>query len=290
MSDSSSICSSHSATSVSLMKIECPYCQKELQARAMFNHIRKMHYSDFLRKTNRRFIEEAENKKPLKLYWTKTNDFDEEDEIILYACLASNKTFTSEVKANAHFANDKKLLKEHSKQMKDVKKDYLEMKKQDTKKWKPSEGYLRFLEAKKNNDPHLARCFWKGILHHCRVIDVCQFLCDKRKYKPETQMYILKPKGYAGRREDYQETSYESFLARQAALLARVEKAKREQCLDVKTLESLHFDCWTWWTNNYRESIVDFHNSLLDAMPEYWPETTSECFSIANEAMPGVEF
>lgn len=290
MSDSSSVSSSHSAMSVSLMKMECPYCAKEMQTRVMFNHIRKLHYTDFLRRTNRRYIEEAANNKALKLYWTKTNDFDEEEDILLYACLATNKTFTSEVKATAHFAKDKKLLKDHVKQMKEIKKDYNDMKKEDAKKHKPNPTYQKFLEAKRLNDPFLARTLWKSILHHCRVIDVCQFLCDKWKYTPETSMYVLKPKGVASRHDDYHEVSYKVFLEKQTALLARVNAAKQDKCLDVKTLEILNWDCWMWWTSNYRESMSDFHSSLLSAMPDYWPETTEAYFGIANESMPSVDF
>lgn len=293
MSDSDSVCSSHSAMSVSLTKMECPYCNKDLQVRVMFNHIRKMHYTDFLRKTNRRYIEEASNNKPLKLYWTKMNDFDEEDDIILYACLATNKTFITESRAIVHFAKDKKLLKEHTKQLKEIKKDYNDMKKDDAKKQSKNAHQSRFMEARRNNDPVLARVFWKGILHFVRVIEICQFICDKRKYSPETSMYIKKA-DVKGRtpmyRDDFDEVPYKTFLIHQSELLTRVERIKEQRCLDVKTLESLYFDVWTWWNTNYRESILEFFESIRKAMPDYWPETSDEYFNIANESMPGVDF
>ena len=277
--------------SASLAKMECPYCQKDVQARSMFNHIRKLHYVEFLKRTTRKFIDEAANNKPLRIYWTKMNDFDEEEEFVLYACLATNKTFTTELRANAHFAKDKKLLKDHTKQMKEIKKDYLQMKNDQEKKRQKNETQIRFFEAKRTNDPQLARALWKIILHYCRVIEVCQFLCEKRKYQPETPMWMLKGGGNRYSKHDFQETTYKVFLERQQTLLAKVHQAKQTQCLNVIELEKLWIALWNFWDVQYRENLVDFCDSLKDAMPDYWPHPCpDEFFGLANDSMPGVNF
>lgn len=290
MSDSGSVCSSHSAMSISLLKLECPYCQKELQTRVMFNHIRKFHYTEFLKQTTRRFLEEALTNKPLKLFWTKLNDFDEEEEIVLFACLSTNKTFTSEMKAMAHFAKDKKALKDHSKQMKDVKKDYLKMKSDEAKQTKRSESQQKFFNAKRANDPALARAFWRAILHSCRILEICQHICEKRGYKAETPMYVLNPGGNRMRRSDFQEISYSEFLSRHQALCLMVETAKEQHSLNVVELEKLWMSLWNFWDIQYRENIIEFIETLKESMPDYWPETTDEFFGLANETMVGVPF
>ena len=82
MSDSQSVASTAS-TSTSLLKRECPVCKNELQTRMLFNHLRKRHPEQFQEMTQKQWLEQAQEGRPLKFFWSQKNDFDEEESVII---------------------------------------------------------------------------------------------------------------------------------------------------------------------------------------------------------------
>ena len=107
-----------SSLSSANQKLECPECKQDFQKRAMFGHLRAKHASFFLDLVKP--LAPKEPGKPIKIVWPSRNDFDEEEWVVVFGCLASNKAFGSEDKALAHFQANPEALKEHNKQMKDM--------------------------------------------------------------------------------------------------------------------------------------------------------------------------
>jgi hypothetical protein len=115
-----------STMSQARIAIDCPCCQKELQSRNMFNHIRKIH-PDYFPATFRvwnddQFQDLIDDSKALPVEWYIKNDFDEEQAINIWGCLACNNTFTTEHKAHAHTSN-KKCKAVHIKEIKKLQKE-----------------------------------------------------------------------------------------------------------------------------------------------------------------------
>jgi len=289
MSDSGSVCSSHSATSVSLSKMECPYCVKELQVRGMFAHIRKFHADELLKSTSRRWITDAENGKPLRVWWTKKNDFDEDEDTVLYACLGTNKTFTTEYGCEQHFKKDKAALKEHNKQLKQLKKDYEAHKKAQAKAKKDlvkQDPYiLRRNNAFNTNDPELARSIWRGILNSKKVCELSMYLCQKQGYKPETRMYV-----WDKRQKMFEEIRFDDFTTRHEKLMTKIETLIQAKCLDVMLLHKVYIEVLCFWYQNYRESIMGFHDDMKALRPFYNYQPDEKFYDYAIEEMEGVDF
>ena len=287
MSDASSVCSSHSATSVSMMKMECPVCAKEIQTRAMFNHIRKLHPEELLKNTNRRWIEEAENGEPLRVYWTRVNDFDEEEITTIYACLSTNKTFTTALGCRQHFAKDKKVLKDHNKQIKELKKQYATYRKQKAKKAKkPEESPLTL--ALKANDPALARALWRGIQNTETTLKCCRMIAKRWEFHNDTPVYM-----YDSKHNMFEEVPYSKLYEAHDALMARIEKHRNEKCLTVKTLWDLFFDLEDCWRRDYRETLFDLSSSLRSIHPTFNHGINGDenvFYGFATEQMEGVDF
>lgn len=118
--DKQSTSSSTSATHVSK---QCPHCSKELQLRVMFNHIRKKHPYEFMMCMDvfeeRKVFELIACGSAFPFTFSLKNDFDEEEEIKIFGCLACNNTFTHEARANGHCFKAKCKAK-HCKAVKDL--------------------------------------------------------------------------------------------------------------------------------------------------------------------------
>ena len=287
MSDSGSVCSSHSATSVSLSKMTCPYCVKDLQVRQMFAHIRKFHSNEILKNTNRKWLQDAEQGKPLRVWWTTMNDFDEEESTIIYVCLSTNKTFTTEVGCEQHFKKDKKVLKDHNIQLKQLKKDYEAMKKEKAKKAKQTvKPKTAFDLARDQNSPELARAIWKGLLHHKRVCEVAMSICQRRGYTNQTVMYFYDTKTHTSN-----PVTYDVFNEKYEKLMTTIQSLKEQQCLDVKPLLDVWSDTWNFWSHNFRESLFEFSESMRDVFPSYNQFIgNDDLFGFATDEMEGVDF
>lgn len=289
MSDASSVCSSHSATSVSLSKMECPYCNKDLQVRGMFAHIRKLHHDELLKSTNRRWITEAENGSPLRVWWTKKNDFDEEELTILYVCLGSNKTFTTAYGCQQHFKKDKTALKEHNKELKQLKKDFEAHKKAQAKaskqKVKTDPYMLRRINAFNTNDPELARSIWRGILNNKKVCELSLYICNKSRYYPSTPMYFWDKK-----QKMFEEIRFDDFNVCHEKLMTKVETLLETKCMDVMLLHKVFCETLCFWDQNYRESIMGFPYEMKALYPIYNYQPDQKFFDYAIDEMPGVDF
>jgi hypothetical protein len=115
-----------STMSQARIAIDCPCCQKELQSRNMFNHIRKIHPdyfpSTYLVWKDDQFQDLIDDAKPLPVEWFIKNDFDEEQPVKIWGCLGCNNTFTTEHKAHAHTSN-KKCKAAHIKEIKKLQKE-----------------------------------------------------------------------------------------------------------------------------------------------------------------------
>jgi len=289
MSDCASVLSSHSATSISNCKMECPTCHKEIQVRVMFNHIRKLHPDELLRNTTQSWIADAENGKPLRVWWSKLNDFDEEEETVIFACLSTNKTFTNEAKAMQHFQKDKAALKEHNKQLKQLKKDLTAYKKAQQKKKKElikQDPYiLRRNNAFNTNDPDLARAIWRGILNSKKVCELAMMICNRRGYTKDTSMYI-----YDKRHKMFEQVTFFDFTLYHNALMEKINEAIAEQCMDTAALHKLFIEAYCFWHQNYDESIMGFHADMKALHPCYNYVPDEKFYNYATEEMEGVAF
>lgn len=277
----------------------CPYCIKDLQIRAMFNHIRKTHPEELLKNTNRRWIEDAESGKPLRLYWETKNDFDDIDYTTLYACLATNKTFTTEMGARQHLAKDPKILKEHNKHIKQIKKDFQAFHKAEhkrkaeaqKKKAKTDPALIRLNEAKESNSPELARAIWRGILNQETTLKVCMMICKRRGYGETTPMYFLNKKK-TPQQDCFDQISFAEFCVAYEQLLQKIQEYKMSRCLDVKKLNALFFEAMMFWRSNFAESMMNLNEDLRVLHPNYniGGYGDEKFFGFATEEMEGVDF
>jgi hypothetical protein len=283
--DNHSVASGGSTTSATNAKIECPHCSKEVQARVIFNHIRTKHPKDLMDSTMTKWIGEAEQGKALKVVWFKKNDFDEEEDITIYACMSSNKTFTTEARANLHFKKNPADAKEHVKQMKNFMK-------QMAKNPKKCPLLLKYHKAKKDNCPILARIMWRAIQFHeagCKKI----IYEVERLYSPEKmETYVMR-------------STYRKFLEGQDTLkdwifllkaaLAVVDGLRYKKCLDVDVLEQkmiwletfivaslplLDEDIFLWMRCSTQDDSI---RPRVDHLEE-------ELYYLASSRWPGVDF
>lgn len=289
MSDSSSICSSHSAGSVSLSKMECPYCTKDIQARGLFSHIRKFHNVDFLKSTNRKWVEDAVKGQPLRMYWERTNDFDEMETTTIYVCLSTHKTFMTPAKCEAHFKKDKVALKDHNKQLTQLKKDMETLRKQEAKLKKQvakvDPYILRRDNAFKNNDPELARAIWRGILNNIKTLQCALAICYRSGYRPDTTMYK-----FCNDTKLFEQIAFSDFIPYHNDLVARVDRLQEAKCMDVKLLHKIYIQTLLFWKQNYEESIMGFHTDMKQIHPFYNYVGDEAFYNYATEEMEGVDF
>lgn len=289
MSDSASVCSSASQLSASNVKMECPYCIKSLQTKAIFGHIRKFHNDELVKSTNKRWIDDAENGKPLRVWWSKKNDFDEDEDTIIYVCLSTNKTFVSEQKAVEHFKKDKAALKDHNKQLKQLRKDFTAHKKAAEKKKKQElamDPYiLRRNNAFNTNDPELARAIWRGILNSKKTCELALVLCNRKGYSPDTPMYF-----WDKRQKMFEQITFSDFIIHHERLMTKIDTLLATKCMDVMYLHKVYIEVLCFWYQNYEESISGFHNEMKVLHPIYNYVADEKFYNYATEEMEGVDF
>lgn len=176
--DAHSTISEHSLAS---KPIECPCCNKEVASRSMFLHIKTKHSGYFQQQTTKFWLQEAQLGKPLKVFWNKTNDFGEEETIVIFGCLSSGKTFNYEMRATAHFKKNPSDLKEHNRLV----SEFLKIRNIELEKLRKEQDVIvprktDYSEMKKNNDPELCNALFDVIKNHQ---DVCNRLAkDVKKY------------------------------------------------------------------------------------------------------------
>ena len=121
----------------------CPSCKKDYEARSLFKHIRTFHpdYFSSIRIVYKedKLDELIKANAPMPVEWIVINDFDEEETMIIWGCLACNTAFTTEQNGILHCNdNDKRkkiqCKKEHNKQLKIIKKQEEQERKEKEKK------------------------------------------------------------------------------------------------------------------------------------------------------------
>ena len=113
-----------SVSSVRIAQI-CPCCKKEVQARFMFNHLRKLH-PEFVKTMygvwkDEHMDELIKNNAPFPIEWTSKDDFDDDVTTLLWGCLGCNNTYTTHYNAMKHCQG--KCKKEHNGGLKRIKKE-----------------------------------------------------------------------------------------------------------------------------------------------------------------------
>jgi len=169
--DNRSVVSGGSTISTNQEKTECPYCNKDFQIKSMVNHIHSKHNREFLNGLTKKWLEEAEKNRPLKLYWEKPNDFDEIEVLNLYACMGTFKTFMTEERALLHFKKNPDALKKHNKEITKLKKDYEKKKEAEKKEKAKNPTLFSFKKLSEQNDPDLVKSLYRNALHLVSVID-----------------------------------------------------------------------------------------------------------------------
>lgn len=232
--------------------------------------------------TQKKFIDEALVGQPLKIYWTYTDDFDEEVEEDLYVCLATNKTFQSIDRGILHFTKDKEAKKNHIKAVKELKKEIEKSRKQKFKTIKANSFYEKEQALIKAEDPTLARAIWRGILYHIQKCKVGLWFADLQGWSSEA------PCGYWNHNERcFEEMFWSELKDRIEKAVARVEQLQQEKCLNPKLLQPLYYNLFFLWDKTLRDTMPtcpDFQNTIN--IKDY----TEEFMYYANDTMVGVDF
>lgn len=277
-----------SNTSTGNTKLECPHCSKEFQTKGIFTHIRSKHPNDLIDSTLTKWCGEAAQGKALKVVWFKKNDFDEEEDVTIYACLATNKTFTTEERANLHFKKNPEQLKGHVKEMKKLNKEILAAKKIAKK----CDMDIRLTAAIKSNDPELARILWRALFYHMRGTN--KIICEVEKKFNSEQMATFKMNSNFYR----ERMTLDKWIACIKKRIAYVEVLQDEKCLDVKTLEATmtHFEQFNVnaLTAMYAcGEIFDWMKCVRSEyaiIPDPLELKCDEFYNLALHIWPGVDF
>lgn len=166
MEDNHSIASGGSTHSATNQKQPCNFCSSDFQIKSLFNHIRTKHPKQFEESLCSSWLKKAEAGKPIAVFYDIEDDRGEQDTLIIYGCLSSNKCFLTESRALAHFKKNPKDLKEHNKLLLQYKKRVKEIEKEQ----KADPYRSRFQTLASNNDPELCRNIWSAILHYQEVV------------------------------------------------------------------------------------------------------------------------
>jgi hypothetical protein len=126
MTDSDDSKSTSSTVSSERMAESCPCCQKEIQPRFMFNHLRKLH-PEFVKGMYGVWKEEQMDElikynAPFPIEWVVKDDFDDDVTKTLWGCLGCNNTYTTEHNAMKHCLNVK-CKKDHNANLRRIKKE-----------------------------------------------------------------------------------------------------------------------------------------------------------------------
>ena len=154
--------------------MECPCCNKEVATRSIFLHIKSKHPGYFQQQTTKNWLQEAQLGKPLKVFWNKINDFNEEETFVIFGCLSSGKTFNYEQKAISHFKNNPSDLKEHNRLVSEfLKRRNVQL--EEERKQKEEKAFIpersEYIQMKKNNDPELCSALMDVIHNHMAVCE-----------------------------------------------------------------------------------------------------------------------
>jgi hypothetical protein len=142
----------------------------------LINHVLKNHKGAFLTECNYHWLVKAEKDRPLECVWERKDDFGDTIYLTLYACLGTNKTFTTEKRAITYLKKDKEAMAQHKKEITKLMKAYQENKSRiDAFRYK-------WEMAKARNDPTLVKAIWRKTLN---CLFVAKMLVDVLKEKIE---------------------------------------------------------------------------------------------------------
>lgn len=286
MDESRSVASEQSA---SHGKMECPHCNKDFQVRSLFKHIKLNHFNDFIDSVNMSKCKLNSNpEEPLELTWMKKNDFDEDEAITLYACLSTDKTFLSTVRANAHFKKDKKALTEHKKEMKKLFSDIEKRNKKHMEAVENSAVVRRWRKALEDNDPAIADAYWRNILWYNAAAHTVVQRATALFPHPELHPMYMQYETYNSER-----TTLQMWIDQLREMDAGLAPLKAAECMDHQQLAPfLRF---------YEKFVSALLRHLVDSHTEFcclYSYKSSECirimnyteefFFVANETMPGL--
>jgi hypothetical protein len=160
-----------SDVSLASRSLECPVCKRELAARSVFLHLKSKHQGYFQQQTTKKWLQESQLGRPLKVFWEVKNDFDEPELIVLFGCLSSGKTFNLEHKGLLHFKKNPSDLKDHNRLVSEL----IKTRNIDLASQKPKQliGLVpekqEYMDMKKNNDPELCLALLDVIDNHLIV-------------------------------------------------------------------------------------------------------------------------
>ena len=277
--DNKSVSSATSASSISLGKVDCPHCNKAFQVRYMFNHIYSKHTEKYLENIDNIYLLKHHKDFPLRVFWKFTNDFDEEEEKAIYACLATKKTFATQERAMLHFKKDKDALKEHNAELKKLKKHFSEEKKEFEDEQTKRRNSIKRLEA--SNDIQYCRNLWRYVLHWEEIAKImCLLIKDRKKLDHE----ITYGKLYGWTTWDDVLRAYESAKQHQDDMIKlKVCNAKQQwslwetydRIIDAHQEMGVYaepFDCFRSerYPTNYKICLPSpYDKNKIDEMPPY---------------------
>ena len=184
--------STSSTASASHQLRQCPHCNKELQTRALFNHIYKFHPFQVLCSMgvykNNEMDTYLVSGNAFPFEYTLKNDFDENEDHKIYGCLSCKHTFTVEDKAN-HHCQQKKCKANHIKGLKKMIKDEKESKYKPDPRRKTLADMKRIVELEMRRYKHVCVISkdLQDLYHMLKEKNDDQTMFDDEKIYPITE-------------------------------------------------------------------------------------------------------
>jgi hypothetical protein len=289
MEDTHSVASGQSA---SLGKMECPHCSRDFQVRSLFKHIRLNHFSDFIDSINDSKCKlNSDPEAPLEITWTKKNDFDEEELLVFYACLATDKAFVTSARALAHFKKDKKAFTEHKKQMRKLFADIDKRNQKRKMEVNNSPMIIRWRKALEENDPLVAAAYWRNILWYQKA--ATKIFDHARTIFPDFNLHTmyLQYETYNAER-----VSLSEWHTQKMAMDVELWDLKYGRCMDHQKLTPF-YKFYEKFTTVLLRHLIDTHTEFYryyrfdspDCVRIRWSDYTDEFFLCANKSMPSLE-
>jgi hypothetical protein len=228
--DSSSVISSASSYSV---KKSCPYCSDDMKTEVLFNHMYVKHSPDFLNVVKSYLTEETDSSKPIRIEWRQGGEDEAETISIIFGCLSSKKTFTTEERAYRHFKKNPEAHKAHEEEVKALrvkfnKKVTLDRKRVSDEEW---------LCMKAKNDPRAVRAILRFILHQEKMI-ATELLPLLENADPEWRHTVI------GFTNEYQHLSFQEIISLYHTSVAQLSEMTKKKLMNWKKAQRLCLQFW----------------------------------------------
>jgi hypothetical protein len=289
MEDTHSVASGQSA---SLGKMECPHCSRDFQVRSLFKHIRLNHFSDFIDSINDSKCKlNSDPEEPLEITWVKKNDFDEEELLVFYACLATDKAFVTSARALAHFKKDKKAFTEHKKQMRKLFADIDKRNQKRKMEVSNSPMIIRWRKALEENDPLVAAAYWRNILWYQKAAE--RVFEHARTVFPD---FKLQPMYLQYETYNVERTNLDMWDSQRLTMDVELHPLKLDRCMDHHKL-SPFYKFYEKFTTVLLRHLVDVHTDFYrfyrydssECVRISWVDYSEDMFLCANKNMPSLE-